>query len=136
MEKNVSSAKIPLTRLTFPDLLVICLIIAFSTGFILHTQFGLAWQPADASGVSIYREGVLFKHLDLNQDQDLELLDGKMVVEIKENRVKVKKSDCPHQLCVRAGSIKRSGESIVCVPYRTLIEIKNAGRQDVDAVVR
>ena len=136
MEKGDHNTDVPLTRLTFPDLLVICLIIAFSTGFILHTHFGLAWESADATGVFIYHDGVLVRHLDLNKDQDLELIDGRMVLTIKEHAVRVKKSDCPHQLCVRAGRIKHSGESIVCVPNRTLIEIKSNRDQTVDAVVR
>ena len=50
--------------------------------------------------------------------------------------VRVVESDCPTQDCVHTGSISRAGQSIVCLPARTIIQLvgESAG-SDVDIVV-
>lgn len=43
--------------------------------------------------------------------------------------LRVTRSDCPTQDCVRTGSITRSGQSIICLPARIIIRLEG-GRQD------
>ena len=46
-------------------------------------------------------------------------------------------SDCPTQDCVRTGIITRSGQSIVCLPARIIVQLTGAEPEPgaVDAVV-
>jgi len=53
----------------------------------------------------------------------------------KDKKVRVKKSECPRQLCANIGWIQHTGEAIICVPFKTLIEVKSADAPVVDAVV-
>ena len=51
--------------------------------------------------------------------------------------VSVTDSDCPTQDCVRTGTISRSGQSIVCLPARIIIQLTGgaADSNDVDIVI-
>ena len=88
-------------------------------------------QPIEAS---IYHDGTLLKHLSLKPDRQIPLEDGKMLIEIKDGKIRVVKSDCPHQVCVHVGWIAHPGEAITCVPYKTVIEIGSAEHPAIDAV--
>lgn len=44
-------------------------------------------------------------------------------VEIKNGSVKITEADCKNQLCVKQGSVKNAGESIICLPNRVVVEV-------------
>ena len=46
----------------------------------------------------------------------------------------VSESDCPNQDCVRSGVISKSGQSIVCLPARIVIELQG-GSGGVDVIL-
>ena len=60
-----------------------------------------------------------------------------LVVSADEDGVWVSDSDCPTQDCVRTGTISRSGQSIVCLPARIVIQLTGgaADSNDVDIVI-
>ena len=43
-------------------------------------------------------------------------------------------ADCPDKVCVKTGKIKNPGQTIVCLPHRTVIEI-TGDNADIDAAV-
>lgn len=62
---------------------------------------------------------------------------GEMEIEVKEGAVRVAHSDCKNQLCVRRGWIHSSRESIVCVPFHTVITIEGMQQDplaDIDGI--
>jgi len=132
---NASKHKVDIYKITFIDVIVIVCILLLSSAIILKTKIGLIWQPEKDTKASVYHDGKLHKHLKLAEDQEIILLNGKMVVEIKDKKLRVKKSECPRQVCVNIGWIQHTGEAIICVPFKTLIEIKSAEAPVVDAVV-
>ena len=71
---------------------------------------------------------------DAAKDKIITILNGRMQLEIKDSRVRVLNSDCPHHICKNMGWIKYNGETIVCVPNQVLIEIKSKGPAVIDAV--
>ena len=44
-------------------------------------------------------------------------------------------SDCPTQDCVHTGAITRSGQSIVCLPGRIVIQLEGGGDGGPDLVI-
>jgi hypothetical protein len=122
-------------RITVFDVVLVLLILFFSAGVIVHTKVGFKGQSSKVAEASVYHEGNLLKDVKLDKDQEFHLLNGKMRIEIKEGRIRVKESDCPRQICVNTGWLQHPGESVVCVPYKVLIEVKSAGAPVVDAVV-
>ena len=135
MNRNAFKHRVDIYKITFIDIIVIVCILLLSSGIILKSKLGLNWQSEKVTKASVYHEGKLHKHLKLTEDQEIILLKGKMVVEIKGKKVRVKKSECPRQVCVNVGWIQHTGEAIICVPFKTLIEIKSADAPVVDAVV-
>jgi len=127
--------RVDIDKVTFLDVILIVSILLLSTGIILNAKLGLNWQSAKNAKASVYHDGKLNNRIDLAEDQEIILLDGRMVVEIRGKKVRVKKSACPRQLCVKNGWIQHSGEVIICVPYKTVIEINSAKAPVVDAVV-
>ena len=135
MKRDNPAGKESFYRLTPFDVVLIVLILFVSTGVILFTELGLNWQLSETSEAVVYHEGKLLEHLSLDKDREIALLKGKMILEIKDERIRVKKSDCPRQICVSRGWIKRPGQVIVCVPNKILIEIKKPAAPLLDAVV-
>jgi hypothetical protein len=122
-------------RVTPCDVVIIVLILLFSTGAILHTRRGLSRQSPEGLEAVLYHEGTLFERLRLDNDREISVLNGRMSIEIKQGRIRVSKSDCPRQICVNMGWIKTPGQVIACVPNKFLVEIKSAGSPVLDAVV-
>lgn len=49
--------------------------------------------------------------------------------------LRVSESDCPNQDCVRSGVISQSGQSIVCLPARIVIELQGGSGDGVDVIL-
>lgn len=84
--------------------------------------------------VLIFSGDSLLEQTSLEKDRQINLLGGRMQLEIKSGRVRVVKSDCPHHICMNMGWISLSGQTIICVPNKVLIEIKSSGQPLLDAV--
>ena len=60
-----------------------------------------------------------------------------LTVTASEDGLRVSEADCPTQDCVHTGTISRSGQSIVCLPARIIIQL-TGGQADpggVDVVI-
>ena len=58
-------------------------------------------------------------------------------VRFTDSAVQVTASNCPTQDCVHTGAVTRSGQSIVCLPARLIVELEGgaAGDGGVDVVI-
>lgn len=63
---------------------------------------------------------------------------GKNTVEIVDGRAHMEHADCPDQLCLHQGYIDHSGQMIVCLPNRFVVEIlsKEEGKSVIDGFTR
>lgn len=48
---------------------------------------------------------------------------GKCILVISDGKADMESADCPNQICVHHGAISHTGETIVCLPNRVVIEI-------------
>jgi len=135
VQQNAIKTRVRLDKITFFDGVIIGFILLLSVGILLKAWFNENRNPVTAIGAAVYHDGRLHERLALNMDREISLLDGKMIIEVRGKKVRVKKSECPRQLCVKTGWIQYTGESIICVPFKTLIEIDSARAPVVDAVV-
>ena len=53
---------------------------------------------------------------------------------ISGGEVSVFDADCPDGLCVKARNISKSGESIICLPHKLVIQIESKEEGALDAV--
>ena len=63
---------------------------------------------------------------------------GTNIMQIKDGKVTMKKADCPDQICADHKAIEKSGETIVCLPHKVVIEIKSekGKEQELDGVTQ
>lgn len=77
---------------------------------------------------------------DLGKDQEIEIRTdrGTNVLVIEEGQAYIRDADCPDRYCVRQGHISRTGESLICLPHRVVVEVEEGDGQDpsVDALTR
>lgn len=106
------------------DIIVICiLLLAIIVCCILTIP------SKDGENVYVYERGNLIGTYSLKSNNVIILLDGKMILTIENNNVKVSYSDCHNQICLKTGEISKVGERIVCAPNKITILIK--GHNDV-----
>jgi hypothetical protein len=89
--------------------------------------------------VHIEVEGRPLYVLPIEQEKDLavEGPHGETIIEIKEEKLRVKDSPCPRKQCVKQGWIERG--IIVCLPNKVVITVDNDSDKDstvVDAIAR
>lgn len=117
-----------LARITVLDVLLIAAVLASAVVFHIRVLGG----PDGTMAAHVYRDGRLVQVLPLGQDRVVEVPGGNVVVEVRDNRVRIRESDCPKRVCVRTGWIDRPGRPIVCLPNRVVIQVKG-GRTELDA---
>jgi len=116
-------------RVNAADIVIALIVIALS----ITPLFSFNKAPAAGATVNIYEDGRLVKHADLSIDAIYKVKNEE--IQVAGKRVRMKKSDCLHQICVNQGWISSPAQTIVCVPNKILVEIKNnSGVQDLDAV--
>nr|MBU1328697.1 NusG domain II-containing protein [Candidatus Omnitrophota bacterium] len=114
--------------LVFIGLTLLVSIVSF---WVIHKRF----QPSSGpSAVCIYQKDKLLEESGLGKDKIIAILDGKMQLEVKDGKIRVLNTDCPHHICKNMGWIKYNDETIVCVPNQVLVEIKSKGPAIIDAV--
>ena len=57
------------------------------------------------------------------------------IITVSDGEVRMTHADCPDQICVKTGSISRSGQSIVCAPNRMVVTI-TGGDKDAQLYTR
>ena len=63
----------------------------------------------------------------LSVDGEYSLNGGTNILIISDGKAYLKEASCPDKLCVNQGKISLSGERIVCLPNRVMIEITGDG---------
>lgn len=86
--------------------------------------------------VYIYQDGRLVQEIKLSYIAEPYTIDlGTNKVRVQPEGVSMESAHCPDKLCVKQGSISKSGESIICLPNKIIIEFKGSDGE-VDAVTR
>ena len=74
----------------------------------------------------------------LDKDTQQSIISGEHsnLLVISEGGARISEADCPDKLCVNQGEIRYSGQSIICLPHKGVVEIVGGERSNIDAVVR
>lgn len=112
------------------DIIIVAVIIVVALlGVIFVTT-----APGETTDVKITVNGEIFKEASLKskEKQVIKINDTNTVV-IENGYVYMQEADCDDQLCVKQGKISNEGESIVCLPNKIVVEIKE--RADLEHAV-
>lgn len=107
---------------------------------ILTTSVLFYRRPGEAKIVKIYVDGEEYSAYTLSQKYET-ILDipakggyytGYNRIRIKDDTVTIIESSCPNKDCVRMGTIRDTGDMLICLPYRVVIRLE--GGEAIDAV--
>ncbi len=83
----------------------------------------------EGATVVVSVDGERVSEYSLARDGEYSLNGGTNILVIEDGRAYMKDADCPDKLCVHQGKKSYSGERIVCLPNRVMVEVVGAGEE-------
>ena len=102
------------------DIILFCVLL-LSAGISAALIFFRLSSPAGDAVITL--NGSPYGTYSLDEDRRIE-------------SVRMESSDCHNQVCVNHKPISRSGESIICLPHKVVVQIEGGKEADVDAVAQ
>ena len=105
------------------DFILIGALVLFSFAFSLFLIRG----GNEGHTVVVTVDGEVQKEVPLDSEEQIFRIDtpnGYNMVHVKDGTVFVGMADCPDRLCVKQGRISRPGETIICLPHKLIVEVK------------
>lgn len=114
--------------MTKADKLLIFLVflVAIGTSFYFKNSVstdGETYVSIQVEGKEV--EKIIFDKAVVGRTMKIKTDYGFAEVEIGDGEVWLNSSTCPDQLCIKSGKISRSGEMLVCLPNKIVVEVKN-----------
>ena len=107
----------------FGDLILIAALLA--VGVLVFFIIELTKSAGDTVNVTV--NGELVAEYSLSDDGEYSINGGTNILIISDGKAYLKEASCPDKLCVNQGKISMSGERIVCLPNKVMIEILGEG---------
>lgn len=103
------------------DVLLIISILILSSIF----AFVLYFTSTDGNHIDVSVDGKVLMSFELGIDREelIETENGTNLLVIKNGKASVKSADCPDEICVKHREISKTGETIVCLPHKLVVEI-------------
>lgn len=103
------------------DIILACALIAVGLAISYIFSFG----QSEGDIVKIICNGRFFGSYSLNEDREISIDRNDHInkVTINNGTVSMSFSDCKGQDCVQQGIISKSGETIICLPNKIVVEI-------------
>jgi hypothetical protein len=109
--------------------------------FIILIIISFAFSKYVFSGTGVYRVKITGRELQtyysIDEDRIIHVQGplGVTTVLIEKGEVRVEDSPCREKICIKMGKIQRTGEQLICVPNRVVVELEGE-RGEVDGVSR
>lgn len=113
------------------DIILISLILVTAAIFWLFTSF----TKAEGAFAVVTVNGIETARYPLNEDAEITIENengGYNILVIKEGKADITEASCPDNTCVNQRAINKTGETITCLPNKTVIKIEGAGEEEVD----
>lgn len=108
------------------DLILIGIILGFA--LIIFIIFKL--NQKDGNNVKVYIDSKEKYCYNFNNDTEVIIHSGENnqfenILVIKDGEAFIKSANCPDKICVAHRKISKTGETIVCLPHKLVVEITN-----------
>ncbi len=120
-----------LKKLKWGDYVIISAVLLLAAGLAM-----MLWATTSGNNLyaEIWRDGVLVERVALHEDTSRTIdIDGHNIIILKGMTAKMQSADCRDQVCVRTGTLSRSGQTAVCLPNKVILKL-TGGESGVDAV--
>lgn len=117
------------------DIILIAIILVITIGCLLGMRI---WQKNNTRGDAlavVTIDGEVYGEYPLSEDltERIDLPDGSYnVLTVKDGYAQVTEASCPDQICVHHNHIKYSGETIVCLPNKLVVEVQGGEDNGID----
>lgn len=108
------------------DLKLILIILIFSFLLLIFMNN----EKSSYAFVYYDNKEVLKIDLNINSDYSVNGFNGDVIIEVKDNKLRVKKEESPLHICSKQGWVDKG--TIVCLPNKIVI---NFEKEDLDAIV-
>ena len=114
------------------DIFIAALVLL--TAAAMFISFTVGGQNKSNKAACIYINGEIFQKISLDKDDLIEINHDKidMTIEIFDGSIKICRSNCKNQNCVKTGSISTKNQIIACMPNRVYILIEYEAGQTKD----
>lgn len=116
-------------------IIYLSVLLLFGAAFIITAVIRLNRPVGAFARVSV--DGRIIADYALSRDLEtvIEGYGGSLKLVIKDGSVDVTDSTCPDKICVRHRPVTRTGESIICMPNRVVVEIiSDDGAPEIDGI--
>lgn len=117
------------------DLIVAIVVLALAGLLALVFHFA-GGEPMGSVNIKVDGKSVGVYSLAEPQEIPVDTDYGHNLVVIENGKAHMEEADCPDHYCEEQGSISKSGETIVCLPHKLVVETVNAEENDVDVVAQ
>ncbi len=120
-------------KLKIGDIITIIVVLAVGFSPLLMRRSGRA------TSYSIYVSGKKITTIPARGDTVFSVNGamGKMIIQMKNGKIRVIHSNCPEKICIRTGFIYKTGQSIACVPNKLIIVAEGKGKgSKYDGILR
>lgn len=104
------------------DIILICVLLVVSLSVFLIVS--LTREEGAVALVTV--DGKEVGRYSLSTDGEYSLNGGTNILVIKDGEACVTYASCPDGLCINQGKISKTGERIVCLPNKVMVEILGA----------
>lgn len=114
---------------------IILIVVLFI--FAIMTIVLMVLEQEDGARVLVKIDGQIEREFSLFDDTtyNIEFEDGSYnVLVIEDGYVQIIEASCPDQICVKHREISKSGETIVCLPNKLVIEIDSEYQSEIDGI--
>ena len=112
------------------DIILVVAVLAIAA-VLVFVLYGL--NGNSGAYVQIEVNGEIVETLSLSEDTEREIESadgGKNTLVISGGSAKMTQANCPDGICTNHKAISRNGESIICLPHKTVITVVN--EKDID----
>lgn len=116
------------------DFILIIVLIAAVLGWVVKDRIML---DSSSKQAVIKVDSEVHSVIPLDNKNELrevtvDLGENHVYVKIEQGLVWVEDSSCPDKVCIRTGKISKPGQSIVCLPNKTVVTIEGQGETVID----
>ncbi len=122
MEAENKATEIVGKRKIIADIILVAALLFIGLSVFLITEL----TRGDGAYVVVTVDGECVAEISLSDDGEYEINGGTNVLVIEDGEAYMKDASCPDGLCVGQGRISKTGERIVCLPNKVMVEVLGA----------
>lgn len=117
------------------DIIMIAVIVIIALAAFVGINLYGEHNTKDAQAV-VTIDGEVYGTYPLAEDVTVKIESedgGFNLLVIEDGAASVEEASCPDKICVRHKPVDKTGETLVCLPNKVVVEIQNGEAADVDA---